>query len=110
MLLKGKIVVITGSSRGIGRACAVESARQGATGLVLHYYGDQETTDEIRTLQHEVSLLGCQSIIVPGDIAVQETSREVISIDSHILKGFIIDSAYFTDRGPKCSSLWTDRF
>lgn len=77
MLLKDKIVAITGSSRGIGRACALESAKQSAAGLVLHYYGDQETTNEIQALQHEISLLSCRSVIVPGDIAHQETAKQV---------------------------------
>jgi len=30
MLLKDKVVVVTGGSRGIGRAIAIECARQGA--------------------------------------------------------------------------------
>lgn len=34
MLLKGRTAVITGSSRGIGRAIAIEMARQGATVVV----------------------------------------------------------------------------
>ncbi|KAI9572995.1 hypothetical protein HD554DRAFT_2014705 [Boletus coccyginus] len=34
-LLAGKIVCTTGSSRGISRACAVESAKHGATSSIL---------------------------------------------------------------------------
>lgn len=37
MLLKDKVVLITGASRGIGRACAVICAREGAK-VVLNYY------------------------------------------------------------------------
>lgn len=78
MLLKDRIVAITGSSRGIGRACALESVKQGAVGIILHYYGDRETTNEIQDLQHEISQLGCRSVIIPGDIAHQETAKQVV--------------------------------
>ncbi|GJJ08801.1 hypothetical protein Clacol_003020 [Clathrus columnatus] len=78
MLLKDKIVAITGSSRGIGRACAIESAKQGAKGLILHYYGDEVTTNEVYALQNQLSTTGCNSVIIPGDIANQETSKEIV--------------------------------
>lgn len=55
-LLAGKIVCITGSSRGIGRACALGSAKHGATGLVLHYLGDQESKAELLSLKEEIEV------------------------------------------------------
>ena len=78
-LLSGKVVCITGSSRGIGRACAIESANQGARGLILHYFGDAETQAEIRTLQEEVEgrFPGCRVATTPGDIADPATSTKV---------------------------------
>jgi NAD(P)-dependent dehydrogenase (short-subunit alcohol dehydrogenase family) len=42
VLLAGKVAVITGGSRGIGRAMAVEMAAQGARGLVLDAVGSPE--------------------------------------------------------------------
>lgn len=77
-LLTNKVVAITGSSRGIGRACALESAKQGAGGLVLHYLGDASTTDEVKTLQNEIAEThGTLTIVVAGDISVQDTSASV---------------------------------
>ena len=77
-LLSGKVVVITGSSRGIGRGCALECAKQGAKGLVLHYFGDDVTTEEVKILQSEIAEQGkTECIAVPGDIAEQETSQKV---------------------------------
>jgi L-rhamnose 1-dehydrogenase len=79
-LLADKIVCITGSSRGIGRACAVESAKHGATGLILHYFGDQETEAELQSLKEEIYVTThnhCQVVSVPGDIADSETSQKV---------------------------------
>lgn len=78
-LLAGKVVCITGSSRGIGRACAIESAKHGATGFVLHYLGDRETEDEIQLLQKQIETdyQSTRVVIVPGDIADPETSTKV---------------------------------
>lgn len=83
-LLAGKVVCITGSSRGIGRATAVESAKQGAAALILHYFGDGDTTDEIQTIREEIAGLhaGCKILAVPGDIAKQETALQVESFAS----------------------------
>ncbi|KAH8100681.1 hypothetical protein BXZ70DRAFT_938315 [Cristinia sonorae] len=78
-LLKNKVVCITGSSRGIGRACAVESARHGATGLILHYYGDEVTEKEVLSLKAEVEAFpGAKAVVVPGDIADASTAAKIV--------------------------------
>ena len=78
-LLSNKYVCITGASRGIGRATALECAKHNASGLILHYYGDEETTKEASQLKNEIETLyqGCKVVIVAGDIAQQETSLNV---------------------------------
>ncbi|KAF9040582.1 NAD(P)-binding protein [Panaeolus papilionaceus] len=77
-LTPGKIVCITGASRGIGRACALEFARQGAAGLILHYLGDSVTEEEIKSLKNEVQQQGVQAVTIPGDIADLETTKKII--------------------------------
>ncbi|EGO00489.1 hypothetical protein SERLA73DRAFT_181109 [Serpula lacrymans var. lacrymans S7.3] len=79
-LLAGKVVCITGSSRGIGRACALESVKHGATGLILHYYGDPETQAEIESLQKEIEInqKPCRIVAVPGDIADPGTATKIV--------------------------------
>lgn len=78
-LLTNKVVVVTGASRGIGRACAIETAKYGATGLVLHYFGDEATTKEIQAVKQEIESTYTRTkvIFVPGDIAHRETSLKV---------------------------------
>ena len=56
---------------------ALEFAKQGASGLILHYLGDAETAQEVQTLTAEVEALGAHAIAVPGDIAALETSKQV---------------------------------
>jgi L-rhamnose 1-dehydrogenase len=77
-LLSGKIVCITGASRGIGRACALEVVKYGARGLILHYFGDADTTAEMDTLREEVAKLSPEAkvVAVPGDISDAATSAK----------------------------------
>ncbi|KAJ7597002.1 hypothetical protein C8J56DRAFT_304293 [Mycena floridula] len=79
MLVLGKIVCITGASRGIGRACAVEFAKHGASGLALHYLGDPVTESEINTLKQELESDTVKVITIPGDIANPETSANIVA-------------------------------
>jgi L-rhamnose 1-dehydrogenase len=77
-LLENKVVAITGSSRGIGRACALESAKQGSKAIILHFLGDTPTADEVKALQSEIAqTYGALTIAVAGDIGQQETSIRV---------------------------------
>ena len=50
MLLEGKVVIITGASRGIGRAVALGCAREGADVVVNDLSGPGAVVEEIRAL------------------------------------------------------------
>ena len=63
MRLKGKIVLITGAGRGIGRATALLFAREGAN-LVLA----SEVREEIEAVAVEVRALGRAALPVPADL------------------------------------------
>ncbi|EKM61084.1 uncharacterized protein PHACADRAFT_247452 [Phanerochaete carnosa HHB-10118-sp] len=79
-LLPGKIVCITGSSRGIGRACAVECAKQGAKGLILHYLGDAATEQEVQSLREDIeaNYAPTKAVVVAGDIGDPTTSSKIV--------------------------------
>lgn len=77
-LVTNKIICITGSSRGIGRACVVEFAKHGACGLILHYQGNAETEVEIQSLQSQVESDTLKVVTVPGDIGDPDTSTKIV--------------------------------
>lgn len=56
---------------------ALAFAKQGASGLILHYFGDEATSEEILTLKSEVEERGARTALIPGDIALLETSKKV---------------------------------
>ena len=71
-LLKGYAAIITGSSRGIGRAIALAFAENGAD-LVIH--GTKESA--LQELQSQIRDMGVRCEYVAGDIGQYETARRL---------------------------------
>ena len=72
-MLKNKVAIITGGSRGIGRAIAHKFASNGAS-VVLVANEDKAGLDQVAG---EVKKMGAKARIVPGDIAKPELSKEI---------------------------------
>ena len=75
MLLEDKVVLITGASRGIGRATAIEAARQGAH-VALNTFHD---ADEAAAVVAEIEALGRRAIAVDGDVAQPESATAFVA-------------------------------
>ncbi|EQB86019.1 3-oxoacyl-[acyl-carrier protein] reductase [Clostridium punense] len=65
MKFSGKVVLITGGTRGIGKSIALEFAKEGAT-LALNYVNDDERAEE--TLK-EIKEIGGYGILIKGDVS-----------------------------------------
>ncbi|MFZ7104506.1 MAG: 3-oxoacyl-[acyl-carrier-protein] reductase [Peptococcaceae bacterium] len=66
MNLSGEVALITGASRGIGKAIALELARQGAA-IVINYMGSKERAQETVEI---IQANGGKAIAVQGNVAV----------------------------------------
>jgi L-rhamnose 1-dehydrogenase len=74
MLLENKVVLITGASRGIGRATAIEAARQGAD-VAINTYKDDAVAAEVVA---EIEALGRKAIVVDADVAVPDSATTFV--------------------------------
>ncbi len=72
--LTDKVAIVTGSSRGLGRACARELADHGAK-VVLNYYTNQESADELLA---EMKGKGQEAIVVQAGVAHPDDCNRLI--------------------------------
>lgn len=70
-----KLALVTGGSRGIGRACALELAKAGYD-VVINYAGNEEAAN--KTVE-EIKALGVESEAFKFDISDSEASNKAIS-------------------------------
>src|SRR5689334_17020867 len=64
--LSGKVVIITGASRGIGAATALVFARAGARGIVINYKRDREAAAQVAA---ECRQSGAEVLIHRADVS-----------------------------------------
>lgn len=76
MLLEGKKAVVTGSSRGIGKAIALKLAREGAD-VVINYYMDSDLADA-ESVVNEIKALGRDALAVQGDVSDSSQAENII--------------------------------
>ena len=69
--LAGKVAVITGASRGIGRATAERLARDGASVVINYAVSDEQAKAVVK----EIEARGGKAIAIQADIARLMTSR-----------------------------------
>ncbi len=74
MRLEGKIAVVTGASRGIGRGIALRLAREGASVVVNYRTSKDEAEDVVR----EITEAGGKAIAVQADVGDFKQAQELI--------------------------------
>ena len=65
MLLDGKVALVTGASRGIGRAIAIRLASEGAK-IAINFAGNQKAAEEVKG---EIEKNGGEAILVKANVA-----------------------------------------
>jgi L-rhamnose 1-dehydrogenase len=82
VLLENKVVIVTGASRGIGRAIAIECARHGADVLVNYWgrndasYGRESAVDEVVS---SIQALHRRAIAVEADVADPQAGETLVA-------------------------------
>lgn len=73
MKIKGKIALITGSSRGIGKATAIEFAKQGAK-IVIHYNEQKAQAEKV------LEAIGKENgVVLQADLTEEKQVKQLIS-------------------------------
>ncbi len=98
MRLKGKIALVTGSSKGIGRAIAIAYAKEGAKVIVDYHTSAQEGEETVRLIEKN----GGEAILIEADVSKED---EVKVLFAKIMEHFgtldiLVNSAGIARRAP----------
>ena len=73
--LEGKGIIVTGATRGIGRAIAIEAARRGAN-IAFNYL---KSEDQAAALKSEIEALGVKVLTFKTDVGELKDVREMVN-------------------------------
>jgi 3-oxoacyl-[acyl-carrier protein] reductase len=74
--LSGKVALVTGASRGIGAAVALELASRGAA-VVVNYAGSQEAAEDVVA---RIEADGGKAVAIQADVSCPESCGELVSV------------------------------
>lgn len=96
--LAGKIVLVTGASRGIGYQAALEAGRRGAHVIVV-----ARTIGGLEELDDEIQKAGSSATLVPADLSdfdgIDRLGRAIFERWGH-LDGFVANAAMLSELRP----------
>ena len=72
--LKGKVAIVTGASRGIGRHIALQLAQRGAD-VAINYRSRQSEADEV---VKEIEATGVRALAIQADLSQMPAARSLI--------------------------------
>jgi enoyl-[acyl-carrier protein] reductase III len=73
----GRSVLVTGGSRGIGKAIALRLAREGATRVAIGYFRSDAAAEETA---EELRALGAEPVLVRGNITSSRVAEQVAAL------------------------------
>src|SRR4051794_15137909 len=96
--LTGKVAIVTGANRGIGRGCAVELARCGANVTVNYRQHGGEAEDVVR----EIAVLGRQGLAYACDVADRAQIERMLAatLERFGRVDILVNNAYASVRKP----------
>ncbi|GAF23322.1 MULTISPECIES: 3-oxoacyl-[acyl-carrier-protein] reductase [Shouchella] len=73
-MFTGKTAIVTGASRGIGRAIALELAKNGAN-IIVNYAGNQAKAEEVVS---EIKAIGQEAVAIQTNVANEDEVKTMI--------------------------------
>jgi glucose 1-dehydrogenase len=96
MKFAGRNALITGASLGIGRALAIELAREGAN-VAINFRSHREQAEEVKA---EVEKLGRKAILVQADVSDQKAVEDMVALVTRTFGSLdhFVSNAVYSDR------------
>ena len=97
MLLEGKVALVTGGSRGIGRAIALKLAGEGAA-VAINYAGNAKAAEEVKA---SIEAAGGKAMVVQADVSSAEAVDAMVEAVGNELGGIdiLVNNAGITRDG-----------
>ncbi|MCF8144919.1 MAG: 3-oxoacyl-ACP reductase FabG [Deltaproteobacteria bacterium] len=94
MRLKDKVAIVTGSSRGVGKAVALGFAQQGAN-VVINYTSNQDAAKET---VNAVQAIGTKAVAVKADVARKKDAEDLVgaAVETFGRIDILVNNAGFT--------------
>ncbi len=94
MRLKDRIALVTGSSRGVGRAVALGFAKEGAK-VVVNYTSNENAANEV---VNSIKSMGSDAIAVKADVAQKDDAEALVNaaVDKFGRLDILVNNAGFT--------------
>ncbi|HDR16475.1 MAG TPA: 3-oxoacyl-ACP reductase FabG [Desulfobacteraceae bacterium] len=94
MRLEGKVAIVTGSSRGVGRAVGLAFAQEGAR-IIVNFSSSSKAADEV---VDEVKRMGSDAVAVQADVAAREGAGRLAeaAMDTFGRIDVLVNNAGFT--------------
>jgi len=94
MDLKDKVALVTGSSRGVGRAVALAYGKAGAA-VVVNYTSNQKAADEV---VDAIQSMGSKAVAVKGDVARKADAANLVNsaVENFGKLDILVNNAGFT--------------
>ena len=70
-----RVALVTGASRGIGRAIAIALARDAGHEVVINFASNKSAAEEVR---QEIESLGAKAIVVPADVSIAAHRQQLV--------------------------------